>query len=109
MDIPFILLHISTILALALIILVFRLKNKKALHYYFIIAIADLFVWCLLSLIQQYQLKIYDSSPTIMSNSITTFTITLPIFLFLFCYTYSKAATTFKSKLNWLILLPGYQ
>lgn len=102
---PFMLLHISTGLTFILMMLVLRFRNKKALHYYSLFAIMDIFLWCLLSLLQQYLLRLYDVSSLILNYSIDTATIILPVLLLFIGYTYSKSGTKLNSKLNLLLVL----
>ena len=106
MDIPFILLHISTLLTLTLLFLIVRFSNKKALHYYFMFAIIDLFLWCLLSLAQQYILRLNDITNILLVKCIDTVTICLPVFLFFVGYSYLKSSSKLSGKIQLLLVVP---
>ncbi len=107
MEIAFVLLHVSTLLTLILLVLLWRIKNKKPLHKYFNLAILDIFLWCLVSLIQQYIGKSDDITISILiSNLIDSFIGFLSFLLFFIGYAYSKSGYEINKKLNLLFLIP---
>ena len=91
MDIPFVLLHVSTFMTLILLILVMRIKNKKALQYYFIFAILDIFLWCTLLLIRQYLMPVDQKADLFFKNSFNVLLFFLSALFFYIGYGFFKS------------------
>lgn len=106
MDVPFILLHVSTLLTIIMLFLVLRLRNKKALHYYTLFADLDIFLWCSLALIQQYSQSTDVRFEQFLNNALNTAIVFLSVLLFFIGYTYSKSGLKINKNLNLLFIIP---
>ena len=106
MDIPFVLLHLTTALTFTLFALILRFRNKKALHYYFIFTFLAVFLWCLLFLIQQYMMPIDQSATLFFNICFNSLILCLSILLFFIGYIYSKTGTKINPRMYLLFLYP---
>ncbi len=106
MDASFILLHISTGLTFVLCLLIVRFKNKKALHYYFIFAFLAIFLWSVVSLIQQYIMPLDLSTTKLLNSFINSLLNFISILLFFVGYVYAKSGSKINKKINLLFLIP---
>jgi signal transduction histidine kinase len=106
MDIPFILLHVSTLLSFVLFILILRIKDKKALQKYFIFAVLVIFLWCALWLIRQYMMPIDKNADLIFKNCFNTLNFFLSILLFFIGYDFSKSGSKINPKIYLLFIVP---
>lgn len=59
-DFIFILLHLSTILALFMFVYIFKMNNKKQIHYAFLGNMGFMFIWFFAVLIRQYVYYLFD-------------------------------------------------
>ena len=106
MDISFILLHLSTLLTFILLILIIRIKYKKALHYYFIFAVIDIFLWCALWLVHQYLPSLDQNTELIFYNCFNTLLFCISALLFFIGYVFSKSGSKINPRINILFLVP---
>ncbi len=106
MNLPIVLLSISTILTFGLLILILRVKNKKSLYYFSFFAVFDIFLSCAISLIQQYNQQISADTGVIITNTLVTVTSFLPVLLFFVGYVYSKSGAKPKPLFYALFILP---
>ena len=106
MDIPFILLHVSTLLTLALLILVLRIKNKKTLQYYFLFTFFDIFLWSALWLVHQYMMPVDQDTETFFYNCFNMLIFGISILLFFIGYGFSKAGSKINPRVYLLLIIP---
>lgn len=105
MNISFLLLNISALLTFILLILILRIKNKKALHYFFLLADLDIFLWCAVWLLEQYT-EILDGSMMLFINIQNTLIFPLSVLLFFIGYLYAKSGAAINKKLYLLFFIP---
>jgi two-component system sensor histidine kinase BarA len=106
LDVAFVLLHLSTALTFILFILILRVRNKKALHYYFIFAVLAIFVWCVLFLVQQYMQPLDKNTGMFLNNCLSSNAVFLSVLLFFIGFVYSKSGSKINPKINFLFLIP---
>lgn len=106
MDFTFLLLHVSVLLNLLLLFLIFRFKNKKALHYYTFFAVFVIFLWCSMYLIQQYIIRLDETTSMLINKIIDSSIGYLSVSLFFVGYAYSKSGSKLNKKINYLFAIP---
>lgn len=100
------LLHVSTLLTCILLILILRIRHKKALHYYSLVAVADIFAWCLMALFRQYMRPLDQNAEMFFISCYNTLIIGLSFLLFFIGYAYSKSGLKINPKIHLIFIIP---
>jgi two-component system sensor histidine kinase HupT/HoxJ len=103
---PFVLLHISTLLTFILLIFTARIKNKKEIHYLAVGLVLVIFLWCAVSLVEQYLIRNFDYHGMLITNISFTITSFLPVTLFCFGLVYAHSGSAPKMKYYYLFIIP---
>jgi signal transduction histidine kinase len=106
MDISFLMLHLSTLLTCILLILVLRIKNKKALHYSAFGLVLVVFLWCMITLVGLYATSYYSYSGMLFANLLSSVYQFLAVTLFIFGFNYAYQESKWRIKVCWLLLIP---
>jgi two-component system sensor histidine kinase HupT/HoxJ len=106
MNIPFMLLHLSTLLTFILLILMLRIKNKKALHYFSVLTDLAVFLWCFVSLIEQYATRWFNYSGMFFTNSSFSAVAFVSVLIFFLGYSFSHNESRINKKLYMLFAIP---
>lgn len=107
MDISFLLLHLSTLLTCILLILVLRIKNKKALHYSAFGLVLVVFLWCTFALVELYATMYYSYNGMLFANLLSSVYQFMAVTLFIFGFNYAYQESKWRVKFYWLLLIPA--
>lgn len=102
---PFIILHISTLLTLILLIIVLRMKNKKTLHYFTISTVFFVLLWGIGTLMEQYAIHYFSYKGMLFTNIYFTAVSFIPVSFFLMSYSFAYS-TILKKQLYLLCIIP---
>lgn len=106
MDIPLMLLYVSTVMTLVLLILIIRTKNKKALQNFFLIAFWDIFLWSGLDLLRQNFPPDSKLTEVFYYNGINTLMFFLSLLLLYIGYGFSKSGSKINKNIYLLLVIP---
>lgn len=105
-SIPFVLLHLSMILTLILLILMIRMKDKKALHFSSIYAVLSVFLWCVISLAEQYAFKAFNYSGMLFTNFSFSVVAFVSVLIFFLGYSFAHTGAPIPKYLYLLFMIP---
>lgn len=101
----FVLLHISTISVLLMFIFIFRMKNKKQIHYAFICNIGLMLIWSLGYLLEAYARYIYGYTIMLFVYFWNIGLCMIPVSILFTALIFAKTRIKFSYK-HYLILVP---
>jgi signal transduction histidine kinase len=105
-NVPFALLHLSTLLTFFLLVVMVRTRNKKALHYFSIYTDLTIFLWCAASLAEQYAIREFNYAGMFFVNCSFTAVAFVSVFIFFLGYSFSHVDTKINKMLYLLFVIP---